>query len=146
MAHNPQHRGGAPYADRRTANKYAARSGIQPIATGNNRSLNASGFGAGNVVINRTGAGTGFSSGGRADASAAIRPSGVGGDRIGSRGVSANLGSVNAFGSAGFSGNSVRASSNRGNNSFGGGGAGSFSAGHGRGGAARGGGGGGGGG
>jgi hypothetical protein len=142
--HNPQHRGGAPYADRRTANKYAARSGIQPTATGTNRSFSGGGLGAGNAGINRTGADTDLSRGIAASSSAGIRPSGVGGDRIGSRGVSANLGSVNAFGSAGFSGNSVRASSNRGNNSFGGAGAGSFSAGHGRGGAARGGGGGGG--
>ena len=114
--HNPQHRGGAPYADRKTANKYAARAGIQPAAAGINRSFSGGGIGAGNE---------------------GIPPSGAGGDRIGSRGVSANLGSPNAFGSAGFSGNAVRASSNRGNNSFGAAGPGSFSAGHGRGGGAR---------
>jgi uncharacterized membrane protein YgcG len=118
--HNPQHRGGAPYADRRTANKYAARSGIQSGAAGANRSFN----------------------GGAIGANAGIRPSGVGGDRIGDHGVSANLGSANAFGSAGFSGNAVRASSNRGNNSFGAAGTGSFSGGHAGGGGARGGGGG----
>jgi hypothetical protein len=134
--HNPQHRGGAPYADRRTANKYASRSAIQSAAAGSNRSLNGGGLGAGNG-INRTGAGTGLSSGVRAGANARIQPSGVGGDRIGNHGVSANVGAANAFGSAGFNGNSVRASSNRGNNSFGGAGAG-----HGRGGGARGGGGG----
>lgn len=60
--HNPQHRGGAPYADRRTANKYASRSAIQSAAAGSNRSLNGGGLGAGNG-INRTGAGTGLSSG-----------------------------------------------------------------------------------
>src|SRR5215469_12333619 len=93
--HNPQHRGGAPYADGRTANKYASRSGIQP-GSGINGSF--SGVGAG---VN----------------AAAIRQSGVGGDRIGNRGVSSGYDSnVNAFGNAGFSGNSVRASSNRGNN------------------------------
>ena len=135
--HSPQHRGGAPYADRRTANKYASRSGIQPAAMANNRSLGAGGLSAGNAGINRTGAGTDFSRGVGASASAGIRPSGVGGDRIGNRGVSANLGSTNAFGNAGFSGNAVRASGNRGNSSFGGAGAGSFSAGHGRGGGAR---------
>jgi hypothetical protein len=59
--HNPQHRGGAPYADRRTANKYAARSGIKSGAAGANRSFN----------------------GGALGANAGIRPSGVGGDRIG---------------------------------------------------------------
>src|SRR5262245_24498434 len=126
--HNPQHRGGSPYADRRTANRYASRSGIQPGATGINRSFNGGALGANNPGINRAAAG--------------IRPSGVGGDRIGNQGVSANFGSANAFGSAGFSSNAVRASSNRGNNSFRGAGAGNFSGGHARGGGARGGGGG----
>jgi len=96
--HNSQHRGGAPYADRRTANKYAARSGL----TG------------GNPGINRAGGGAGFSSGMGAS---------VGGDRISNRNVSPNFGSANAFGSTGFNGNSVRATSNRGNDSFGGAGA-----------------------
>lgn len=95
--HNSQHRGGTPYGDRRTANKYAARSGIQAAAAGTNRSF--SGLTAGN-------------------------PGNIGGDRIANRNVSPNLGAANAFGSAGFNGNSVRASSNRGNNSFGGAGAG----------------------
>jgi len=130
--HNSQHRGGAPYADRRTANKYAARSGIQAAAAGTNRSF--SGLTAGNPGINRAD-GAGFSSGVGAGAS-------VGGDRISNRNVSPNLGSANAFGSAGFNGNSMRASSNRGNNSFGSAGAGSFGGGHARGGGARGGGGG----
>src|SRR5258707_10756192 len=55
--HNPQHRGGAPYADRRTANRYASRAGIQPTAMGNNRSLGAGGFSAGNAGINRSSGG-----------------------------------------------------------------------------------------
>jgi len=113
--HNPQHRGGAPYADRRTADKYGSRAGVQPGA-GINRSFSGVGAGAN---------------------APAIRQSGVGGDWIGNRGVSPGYSSnANAFGNAGFSGNAVRASSNRGNNSFGGAGA--------RGGGARGGGGGGG--
>src|SRR5262249_9025310 len=118
--HNPQHRGGAPYADRRTANKYASRSGIQPGA-GINRSF----------------------SGGGADVNAvAIRQSGVVGDRIANPGPSPAYGSnANAFGNAGFSGNSVRASSNRGDNSFSGASAGNFNAARGRGGAVQGGGG-----
>jgi hypothetical protein len=122
--HDAQHRGGAPYANRGIANKYAARSGIQSAAARTNRSLNGSGLGAGNTGTNRAGGGAGFSSGIGAGASTVIGPSGVGGDRIGSRSVSPNLGSANAFGGAGFNGNSVRASSNRGNNSFGGAGAG----------------------
>jgi len=125
--HNPQHRGGAPYADTRTANKYASRSGIQPGA-GINRSFNAGGLGASNAGINRGVGGN-----------AAIRQSGVGADRIGNRGVSQAPGfasNANAFGNAAFNGNAVRASSNRGYTSYGGAGA--------RGGGARGGGGGGG--
>jgi hypothetical protein len=123
--HNPQHRGGTPYADRATANKYAARSGIQSAA-GGNRSFSV-GVGVGGV-----GAG----------ATAGIRPGAVGGDRIANRSVSPGYGSnVNAFGNAGFSGNSVRASSNRGNNSFGAVNAGNFNAARGRGGAVQGGGG-----
>jgi len=118
--HNPQHRGGAPYADRRTANKYAAGSGIQSGAARADRSFSGGGLGA----------------------NAGIRPSGVGGDRIGNHGVSANLGSATAFGTAGLSGDAVRASSNRGSSSFGGSGAGSVNGGHARGGGARGGGGG----
>ena len=139
--HNPQHRGGAPYANRGTANKYAARSGIQPVA-GANRSLSRSGVDAVNTGTNRAGAGTGFASGVGAGASAGIRPSDVSGDRIANRNISPGYGSnVNAFGNAGFSGNSVRASSNRGNNSFGGANAGNFNAARGRGGALQGGGG-----
>jgi hypothetical protein len=104
--HNSQHRGGTPYADRRTANKYAARSAIQGAAAGTNRSFN--GVTAGNPGLNRAGGGAAFSSGVGA------------GDRISNRNVSPNLGSANAFGSTGFNGGSVRASSNRGNNTFGG--------------------------
>lgn len=120
--HNSQHRGGAPYADRRTANKYAARSGIQAAAAGTNRSF--SGLTAGNPGINRAGGGAGFSNGVGAGASAPIRPGNIGGDRIANRNVSPNLGAANAFGTTGFNSSSVRASSNRGNNSFGGAGAG----------------------
>jgi hypothetical protein len=137
--HNPQHRGGAPYSDRRTANKYGAQSGIQAGA-GINRSFNGGGLGAVNPGINRGVGATGFSSGaGTGTNAAAIRQSGVGADRIGNRGVSQGPGfpsNANAFGNAGFGGNAVRASSNRGNNSFGGAGAGGFSAGQ-RGGGAR---------
>ena len=93
--------------------------------------------------MNRTGGATGFTGGVGAGANtAAIRQSGVGGDRIGNRGLSPGYGSnVNAFGNAGFSGNSVRASSNRGNNSFAGASAGNFNGARGTGGAVQGGGG-----
>ena len=140
--HSPQHRGGAPYATRGTANKYAGRSGIQPAAAGANRSLDRGGAAAASTGMNRAIAGSGFANAVGAGASAGIRPTGVGGDRIGNRSVSPNSGYGNAFGNAGFSGNSVRTSSNREHNSFGGVGTGSFSAGHGRSGGVQGGGGG----
>jgi hypothetical protein len=132
--HNPQHRGGAPYASREAANKYAGRSGVQPAAAGANRSLDRGGIAAAKTGMNRAVGGSGFATGG-------IRPAGVGGDRIGNRSVSPGAGygsNANALGNAGFSGNSVRSSSNRGHNSFGGAGTGSFSGGHGRSGGARG--------
>ena len=170
--HNPQHRGGAPYGDKGTANKYGGRARVQPIgATAGNRALSGSGPGAGNAAINRSvgnagmnragdanrlsgsnaganrpGGGTGLGGG----SSAGIRPSAVGsgfsgGDRIGNRSVSPGSGygsNRDAFGGGGFSGNSARVSSSRGNNSFGGGGGASFSGGRGGGGGFHGGGGG----
>ena len=155
--HDPQHRGGAPYGDKGTANKYGGRSRAQPIgAPGANRS-GGSGIAAGNPALNRSAANTGMNRGdsasrlgGNAAANRAggagndkgIRPSAVGsgfsgGDRIGNRTVSPGSGygaSRDAFGSGGFSGSSARVSSNRGHNSFGGGGGGSFSGGRGGGG------------
>jgi hypothetical protein len=180
--HNPQHRGGAPYGDKGTANKYGGRSRSQPIgATGANPPRIGSGIGAGNAGTNRPGGGTGLGGPGSTGinragvasghgsgnaggnrpvrgsgfgngASGGIRTSGVSsgtggsGDRIGSRSISSSSGygsSRDVFDSGGLSGNSVRASSSRGHNSFGGGGGANFSGGRGGGGGGRGGGGGG---
>jgi len=161
--HNPQHRGGAPYGDRGTANKYGGRSRAQPIGAGGaNRAPSGSGIAVGNAGMNRAGGasrlsgsnaganrpGGGSGVGGRS--STGIRPSAVdsgfsGGDRIGNRSVSPGSGygsSRDAFGGGGFSGNSARVSSSRGHNSFGGGGGASFSGGRGGGGGFHGGGGG----
>ena len=166
--HNPQHRGGAPYGDKGTANKYGGRARSQPIGAaatnrastgitssaalnrsagnaGMNRAGGASQFGSSNAAANRLGGG-----GRGADAASGIRPSAVGsgfsgGDRIGNRGVSPGSGygsSRDAFGGGGFSGSSARVSSSRGYNSFGGGGGASFSGGRGGGGGFHGGGGG----
>jgi hypothetical protein len=165
--HNPQHRGGAPYGDKRTANKYGGRSRSPPIGSAViNRS--SSRIGAGNAAINRSAGNAGVNrsdgasrlggsnpganrpvGGGLGGGSnAGIRPSAVGsrfsgGDRIGSRSVSPGSGygsSRDVFGGGGFSGNSVRASSGRGHDSFGGGGGASCSGGRGGGGGFRGGG------
>jgi hypothetical protein len=161
--HNPQHRGGAPYGDKGTANKYGGRSRVQPIgATGTNRP-GGSGIAAGNPALNRSAGNAGLNRGDGASrlggsnaaanrpggvgglgagAGAGIRPSPVGsgfsgGDRIGSRSVSPGSGygsSRDAFGGGGFSGSSARVSSSRGHNSFSGGGGASFSGGRGGGG------------
>jgi len=166
--HNPQHRGGAPYGDKGTANKYGGRSRTQPIGAaatnrassgitgsaalnrsvgnaGMNRGGGASQLGGSNAGANRVGGGSGLGGG----PNAGIRPSAPGsgfsgGDRIGNRSVSPGSGygaSRDAFGSGGFSGNSARVSSSRGHSSFGGGGGASFSGGRGGGGGGRGGGG-----
>jgi uncharacterized protein DUF3300 len=157
--HNPQHRGGAPYGDRGTANKYGGRARSQPIAAsganparvgtgpgtsalGSNRSGN--GVGASNVRGNRSGS----TGGGGRGSNAGVRPTGVGsgfsgGDRIGTRSVSPGSGygsNRDVFDAGGFSGNSARVSSSRGHNSFSSGSGASFSGGRSGGGGGRGGG------
>jgi hypothetical protein len=130
--HNPQHRGGTPYANSATANKYS----------GANRGAAAGQTGA------RQNQGQ---MGGRQQPSAASRGSGMqqqggmnragggggGGDRVGSRSVSSGGSSGGAFGggSGGFNGSSARSNSSRGSSSMGsraGGGSGSRSGGGGR--------------
>lgn len=127
--HNPQHRGGAPYSDRTTANKYGGtarsdsmqqrqtntRQGQQP-AGGRAMGNRGSGSGAGTRdVSNRgNGASAGNMDRGRGD-----------GDRVGNQSVPRNTPSStnrNAFGGAGSgtSGSQARASSSRGSSSYGG--------------------------
>jgi hypothetical protein len=147
--HNPQHRGGAPYGDRGTANKYGGNA----RSSGANRPAGGAGTGAanrpgggignagvgnrpgagagnmGNAGTNRPGGGAGGGAGARprgggASTMPASRPSGGGGDRVGSHNISSGGGS-SAFGGGGFGGgggNSARASSSRGSHSMGGGG------------------------
>lgn len=128
--HNPQHRGGAPYADARTANKYGgsargaspsnrqASAGQQP-----GRQQGSAGNRAGSAgVSDRAASGAGVGAGG---ASAANRAGGgaAGGDRIGSRDIPKSSGSRASSGlsggSRGYSGSSARASSSRGSSSMG---------------------------
>jgi hypothetical protein len=135
--HNAQHRGGAPYGDRATANKYGGsargdshanrasqRGGLGAGSAGGGRQLAPSGGGAG--LADRSAGGLGGSGdrsgfGGSGDRG--------GGDRIGNREVGGGSGGFGdsrgggGFGnSGGFNGQNARATSSRGASSFGGGG------------------------
>jgi len=138
--HNPSHRGGAPYGDRGTANKYGGRARQQPAGGAGGGNRPGGGAGAGNVGAgNRPGGGSGNVGAGNrpgggagAGSGAGNRPStmpanrgGGGANSIGNRSVSSGggSGSSNAFGGGGgFGGNSARSASSRGGSSMGGGG------------------------
>jgi hypothetical protein len=128
--HNPQHRGGAPYGDRSTANRYGGtargdslanrqKSAQQQIGRqgGNLESANRGGGGVSGRggASNRGGAGVSDRSG-----SGANRGSGGAG---GNRSISSGSPSRGGFGggTGGFSGSSTRANSSRGASSMGGG-------------------------
>ena len=123
--HNSQHRGGAPYSNRATANKYGgtARGDSMSSRQTNARQNQARQQGVSNrggqagAGANR-GAGQGGVGGG---AGGANRGGGGGGDRVGNRSVSSGGGGSrsDAFGgSSGGSGASARASSSRGASSM----------------------------
>jgi len=115
--HNPQHRGGTPYSDRSTANRYGGTTRGDSMSTRQtdarqNQSQRA----------DRSQGGARNTSGGAGDRSA-NRPAG-GGDRVGNRNVSPSSGAGsrgNALGgaSSGTNGNAARASSSRGSASMG---------------------------
>jgi uncharacterized protein DUF3300 len=134
--HNPQHRGGAPYRDRATADRFGGLSRGDSLAKrqtsarqqlgrqgGNLSSFRSGGGGVGNRsagagLNNRGGAGSGGSS------------FGGGPDRIGSRDLSrSGGGNRDAFGGGtrGYDGSSARSSSSRGSSSMGSRGGGGFS-------------------
>jgi hypothetical protein len=127
--HNPQHRGGAPYGNKSTANKFGgttrgdSMSSRQANARQNQSQLSGRGQQAGSMDR-----GAGRQSAGAGDRAAGDRGGGNrgGGDRVGDRSVSSGGGSRGggAFGgsSGGMSGSSARASSSRGASSAGGGG------------------------
>ena len=159
--HNPSHRGGAPYGDRGSANKYGGRARQQPAAGAGNRPGSGAGnlggagnrpgggAGAGNIGgANRPGGGAGAGNIGGANrpgggagaggasrpgggASASTRPAGGGG----SNSIGNRSVSSGGFGGSnafgGGGGSSARSASSRGGHSMGGGG---FSGGGGRGG------------
>jgi len=137
--HDPQHRGGAPYADRATADKFGGTArgdsmasrqasarqqggsrGSSPSAGTANRSAGGTGGRSGSPSASTLGTGSGSRSG---SPTASSRPStGAGGDTIGSRSIPSSTGmSSSGFGggSSGFSGSSARSYSSRGASSMG---------------------------
>src|SRR6201988_3763344 len=115
--HNPSHRGGAPYGDRGTANRFGGTARGDSLG---NRQRAAQG-GAGNRagVSDRS---SGIGSGGGRDLGG--NRDNMGGDRIGSRDISRGSGQrSDSFGGSGsIGGGAARASSSRGASSMGGGG------------------------
>jgi len=149
--HNPSHRGGAPYGDRGTANKFGGSARGDSVS---NRQANAR-QNQGNRQqpgqTNRGGASAsnrqqpgqtnrgGASASNRQQSGAANRGGGGGQDRVGNRSVPSGGSSRGSGGfgggSGGYSGSSAKASSSRGSSSMGGsrgGGGGSRSGGGGR--------------
>ncbi len=124
--HNPQHRGGAPYSDRATADRFGGTTRGDSMS---NRQANArQNIGAqprqqpaGSRDMSSRGAGP---SAGTRDVNRGGGGGGGGADRVGNRQVPQNRSSSNrgAFGGAsgGMSGNQARASSSRGSSSMGG--------------------------
>jgi len=142
--HNPQHRGGAPYSNRATANKYGGSARGDSMASRQDRARQNQAQGGG---VQQAAARDRTSSGGRqpaggsdrsttsgrdasnrgagASSTSADRGGGGGGDRVGNRSVSSGSSggsrSSSAFGSGsgGYSGSSARSSSSRGSSSMG---------------------------
>jgi hypothetical protein len=141
--HDPQHRGGAPYADRATADKFGgtargdsmssrqASARQQGGSRGSSPSAGTANRSAGGGTASRSGApsaggmnrSTGGGAGGRSSAPSASSLGGSGGgDKIGSRNIPSSSGpSASGFGgsSSGFSGSSARSASSRGASSMG---------------------------
>jgi len=113
--HNPQHRGGAPYRDRATADRFGGTTRGDSLSNRQARARQQVGRQGGNLPSNRAGGGAG----------AGNRFGGGGADRVGSRDLSrGGGGNRDAFGggsrgSKGYNGSSARASSNRGSSSMG---------------------------
>lgn len=107
--HNPSHRGGAPYGDRATADRFGGRTSGPSAGT-----MDRSGRTGGAGLSNRASGAAGVS-----NRAAAGRPSTS--QSIGNRSVpSGSRSSGFSGGSRGYSGGSARASSTRGASSFGG--------------------------
>jgi hypothetical protein len=120
--HNPQHRGGAPYRDRATADRFGGSARGDSLSNRQAGARQQIGRQGGSLASNR-GGGSGL--GNRTSGGLNNRPSGGGADRIGSRDLSrGGSGNRDAFGggsrgSRGYNGSSARANSSRGASSMG---------------------------
>jgi hypothetical protein len=124
--HNPQHRGGAPYADSRTANRYggsARGQGQRATGAGDRSAVGGQGQRSA-AASNRSAGGQGQRAAGAGDRSTSAGTGrSVGGDPIGSRSIPQDAGSRGSSGfsggSRGYDGGGARASSSRGYSSMG---------------------------
>jgi hypothetical protein len=126
--HNPQHRGGAPYRDRATADRFGGTTRGDSLTNRQASARQQLGRQGGNLASNRAGAAGlsnragGVSNRAAGGARAGNRPGGGGPDRIGSRDLSrSGGGNRDAFGggSRGYNGSNARGSSSRGFSSMG---------------------------
>jgi len=130
--HNPQHRGGTPYGDRGTADRFGGTARGDSLSNRQASARQQVGRQGGNLPSNRAGGNgasnrsSGFGDSSRGGgAGVSNRAGGGGADRVGSRDVSrGGGGNRDAFGggsrgSSGYSGSSARASSSRGSSSMG---------------------------
>lgn len=129
--HNPEHRGGAPYADRGTASKYGGTARGDSFETRQNTARQNQGAGsrpqAGTMDRGAGGGGLGGDrAGGASPRTSDMSRTGGGGDRVGNREVSGySGGDRSAFsGASSRGGGEARASSQRGSSSMRGGGGG----------------------
>jgi hypothetical protein len=132
--HNPQHRGGAPYANKSTANKYGGTARGDSLSSRQSNARNQVSRQGGNMpsASNRSSGGSGSrggspsvsdrSSGSRGSSPSVSNRSSGGSSRDSIGGRSASSGSSSrgssAFGSGGSSGSSARSSSSRGASSM----------------------------
>jgi len=128
--HNSAHRGGAPYSDRGTANKYGGTARGDSLANrqaGARQQVSRQGGNLGSNAVGTTGLSNRAGSGGLSNRAGSAgsgqftsRTAAGGADRVGSRDLSSGGGgNRGAFGggSGGYSGSSARASSSRGSSS-----------------------------
>jgi Protein of unknown function (DUF3300) len=108
--HNPQHRGGAPYGDRNTADKFGGSARGDSLANRQATARQQGGRQGGAQASNRA-----------ANGGASNRAGGAGSPQAGSRDVSRGGGNGEGFGggSSGYNGSKARASSSQGSNSMG---------------------------
>src|SRR4051794_1518481 len=122
--HNPQHRGGAPYGDRSTAQKFGGSARGDSLSSRQAGAPDQVSRQGGNPPSSRSGGDRSFGGGSGERASSSSSPGGrSGADRAGSRDLSrgsSSRSSSSGFGggSGGFSGSSARSSSSRGASSM----------------------------